>query len=88
MTLAIGESSHNHDRAVSNFGPRQETAALTERVSDVWLDWPAESAEADLRRSAEKNKLSVVLREAARAAVISVGMVVTLMVVLSVLQVR
>jgi hypothetical protein len=88
MTLAIRESDRNHNRAVSNFGPRQEAAALTERVSDVWLDWPTEQAEAELRKAAEKNKLSVVLREAARATLISVGMVIALMVVLSVLQVR
>jgi hypothetical protein len=88
MTLANLENGRTRLRAALNFKPRQEIAAPTERASDVWPDWSTELAEAELTKAAEKNRPSVVLWEAARAIMISVGMVVLLMVGLSILHVR
>jgi len=86
MTLATLEIDRNRLRAVSNLGARRKTAVPTERVSDVWPDWSTEAAGTDPAKAVEKNKLSVVLWETARAIVISIGMVILLMVILSVLQ--
>jgi len=67
--------------------PRQESAASKERLSDAWPDWPVESRETELA-IVEKNKPSVVIREAVYAIAYSIGLVVFLMAVLSILHIR
>jgi hypothetical protein len=78
MRLAGSRNGRNQFHASSNFVPCQKTAAPAERISDIWL----------AKEAAEKNRPSVVLWEAARTFVLSVGVVVLLMVVLSVLHFR
>jgi hypothetical protein len=86
MTLASLENDRIRLRTVSSLDFRRETAVPAKRVSDVWPDWSTEAAEAEPGNAVERNKLSVVLWEAARAIVISIGMAVIVMVILGVLQ--
>ena len=60
----------------------------TDRVSDVWPDFSTELSDDRIEEQVEKNKPSIVLWEAARAVVLSVGMVIALMVVLDLLGIR
>lgn len=59
-----------------------------ERDSDVWPDWSSEMSAPEIAKSAEKNRPSAVLREAAGAILFSVGLVVFLMVIVSALHAR
>ena len=86
MTLARLENDRSRFRAVPK--PRRESVASEERVSDVWPDWSTERSAAELAKGIEKNRPFTVLREAAGAVVYSVGLVILLMAVLSVLHVR
>jgi hypothetical protein len=86
MTLARLENDRSRFKAVPK--PGRESAASRERVSDVWPDWSADLNAAELAEGVEKNRPSVILREAAGAVIYSVGLVVLLMAVLSVLHVR
>ena len=84
MMLARLENDRSRFRAV----PRRESVASEERVSDVWPDWSTQRSAAELAKDVEKNRPSIVLREAAGVVVYSVGLVILLMAVLSVLHVR
>jgi hypothetical protein len=64
----------------------RENVASKERVSDVWPDWSTELNAAELAKTIEKNRPSIVLREAAGAVAYSIGLVILLMVILSVLH--
>jgi hypothetical protein len=86
MTLARLESDCSRFQAVPKLG--RESVASEERVSDVWPDWSMELSEEDLARGVEKNRLSIVLWEAVGAVVYSVGLVILLMAILSVLHIR
>jgi hypothetical protein len=86
MTLARLESDRSRFQAVPK--PGRESVAFEERVSDVWPDWSMELSEEDLAKDVEKNRPSVVLREAAGAVVYSVGLVILLMAILSILHIR
>jgi hypothetical protein len=86
MTLARLENHRSRFKAVPK--PGRKSAASRERVSDVWPDWSADLSAAELAKSVEKNRPSIVLREAAGAVIYSVGLVILLMAVLSVLHVR
>jgi hypothetical protein len=86
MTLARLENDRSRFRAVPK--PRRESAASEERVSDVWPDWSTERSAAELAKDIEKNRSFIVLREAAGAVVYSVGLVILLMAILSVLHIR
>jgi hypothetical protein len=59
-----------------------------ERDSDVWPDWSTDLSTSEIAQSAEKNKPSAVLREAVGAILYSVGLVVLLMVIVTVLHAR
>jgi hypothetical protein len=78
MTLISLENNRQRFAAVP--WSRRDTVVSKERVSDVWPDWATELNEGELTEVAEKNRPSVVLWEALRAIVISVGMVILLMV--------
>jgi hypothetical protein len=86
MTLARLESDRSRLQVVPKLG--RESVASEERVSDVWPDWSMELSEKDLAKGVEKNRLSIVLREAVGAVVYSVGLVVLLMTILSLLHIR
>jgi hypothetical protein len=86
MSLARLENDHSRFRVVSK--PRGESVATEERASDVWPDWSTELSAAELAKGVEKNRPSIILREAAGAVIYSVGLVILLMAVLSVLHVR
>jgi len=88
MTYARLEFGHFRLHAVPKPETQRESAASKDRVSDVWPDWSAEVSETELTKAAEKNRPTVVLWEAVRTIVISVGMVVLLMAVLGVLHLR
>jgi len=62
--------------------------AAGHRHADGRPDWSSEPDETEFAVSAAKNKLSIVLWEAVRAVVISVGMVIVLMALLEVFSTR
>jgi hypothetical protein len=66
----------------------QRSRKSRERISDVWPDFSTELGDDRIEKQAEKNKPSIVLWEAVRAVMVSVGMVSGLMVVLDLLGVR
>jgi hypothetical protein len=84
--MRAGAMAGSRFQAVPKLG--RESVASEERVSDVWPDWSMELSEEDLARGVEKNRLSIVLWEAVGAVVYSVGLVILLMAILSVLHIR
>jgi hypothetical protein len=86
MTLARLENDRNRFKAIPK--PGRESAASRERVSDAWPGWSTDLSAAELAKGAEKNRPSVVLREAAGAVIYSVGLVILLMTILSLLHAR
>jgi hypothetical protein len=66
----------------------QRDHKFPERMSDVWPDFATEADDDWIEKQAEKNKPSVVLWDAVRAVVISVGMVICLMAALNLLGIR
>lgn len=86
MTLAFLEGHSAHIPVVPN--ARLESVRAQERDSDVWPAWSTELSPTELAEVARKNRLSKVLREIAGAVAYSVGLVVFLMAILSVLHVR
>jgi len=86
MTLARLEFDRGHLQVVPK--PRRKSVASGERVSDVWPDWSTQIGAAELAEGAQKNRPSTVLREAAGAVIYSVGLVILLIAVLSVLHLR
>jgi hypothetical protein len=88
MTYARQEFGHLCLHAVPKPKAGRESATSKDRISDVWPDWSAEIAEAELSKVVEKNRPAIVLWDAVRTIVISVSMVVLLMAILGVLHVR
>jgi hypothetical protein len=86
MTLARLEYDRGHLQVVPK--PRRKSVPSGERVSDVWPDWSTQISAAELAEGEQKNRPSAVLREAAGAVICSVGLVILLIAVLSVLHVR
>lgn len=87
MTIATLEDFRSPVHAVPT--ARKSSVVSGERVSDVWPDWSStELSDTELTKVAEKNRPSVVLREAVGAVLYSVGLVVLLMAVLGVLHIR
>lgn len=84
MTVARLENGCSCFDAVPK--PRRESVASKEGISDAWPDWSAEVSAAELAKTAEKNRPALVLWEAVRTIVTSVGMVVLLMAILGVLH--
>jgi hypothetical protein len=66
----------------------QRNRKSPERISDVWPDFSTEVGDDKIEKQAEKNKPSIVLWEAVRAVLVSVGMVIALMVILDLLGLR
>jgi hypothetical protein len=66
----------------------EQSVTSTERESDVWPDWSTELSPFEIAKSAEKNRPSAVLREAVGAILYSLGLVVLLMAIVSVLHAR
>ena len=62
--------------------------AVGNRYSDGRPGWSSKLDETEFAVSSDKNKLSVVLWDAVRAVVVSVGMVIALMALLEVLSIR
>jgi hypothetical protein len=85
MTIATREDFRSREHVTT---PRMRNVVSRERVSDVWPDWSTELSAAELAENVEKNRPSLVLREVAGAVVYSIGLVILLMAVLSVLHVR
>jgi len=87
MTLATLEEFRSKAPAASI--ARKSGVVSVERISDVWPDWSTtELSDTELTKVAEKNRPSVVLREAAGAILFSVGLVVLLMTVLGASYIR
>jgi hypothetical protein len=66
----------------------REQKQAQEHIFDAWPGYSTELSEAEIKMVVHNNRLAVVLREATRAVVISVGMVVGLLVLLTALGVR
>lgn len=86
MTIATLEDFRSRVHAVQT--PRKSNVVSEERDSDVWPDWSTELSQTELTKAVEKNRPSIVLREAVGAVLYSVGLVILLMAVLGVLHVR
>ncbi|OJU07445.1 MAG: hypothetical protein BGN85_00595 [Alphaproteobacteria bacterium 64-11] len=84
--MRLGDDHNRRLRAVSRTQPR--ISCSQDRASDVWPDIATELGEAEIGRSAEKNRPSIVLWGAVRAIAISVGLVICLMAVLTISGVR
>ena len=86
MTLARLENDRSRFQVVPK--AHRKVVASDDRISDVWPDWSTERSPAESAKDVEKNRPSVILREAAGAIIYSVGLLILLMVVLGVLHVR
>ncbi len=86
MTLAVLENFRSRPQPAPE--PDRDRGLSQERNSDVWPDWSTEIGEAELASSAEKNRPSVILREAVGAVLYSSGLVMLLIAILSALPNR
>jgi len=66
----------------------REQKQAQDHIFDAWPGYSTEFSEAEIKMAVQKNRLAVVLWEATRATVLSIGMVVGLMALLAALGVR
>ena len=85
LLINLANWGRHKDVANPKFGSLR---AVTDRYSDGRPDWSGKLDETEFGVSSDKNKLSVVLWDAVRAVVVSVGMVITLMALLEVFSIR
>jgi hypothetical protein len=86
MSHASLGRDHHHPLCVAPKAREQKQAQ--EHIFDAWPGYSTELSEAEIKMVVQKNRPAVVLWEATRAVVLSVGMVVGLMALLVALGVR
>lgn len=87
MALVNFKEEYAHQfHAIPRTGQRNRKSP--DRISDVWPDFSTGVGNDRIEELAERNKPSIVLWEAVRAVIVSVGMVIALMAVLNLLGFR